>query len=139
MSIPRRHSLAGTNGIPAMNERVYIEVDLERTDLGPGEHGTRPARIHWPDGRSWKIEGVFSRQDFGREIFGNLVTRYTVGIRRQTKTIYHDKTGWADLRLVVIDLSREGKADGGAAAAGAVTSNAAAADLRKTVERNLRP
>lgn len=47
--------------------------------------------------------------------------------------------GWADLRLVVIDLSREGKADGGAAAAGVVTSNAAAADLRKTVERNLRP
>lgn len=94
MPIPRRHSLAGTNGIPAMDERVYIEVDLERTNLGRDEYGTRPARIHWPDGRSWEIEGVFSRQDFGREIFGNLRTRYTVGIRRQTKTTYHDSTGW---------------------------------------------
>lgn len=94
MPIPRRHSLAGTNGIPAMDERVYIEVDLERANLGRDEYGTHPARIHWPDGRSWEIEGVFSRQDFGREIFGNLCTRYTVGIRRQTKTIYHDSTGW---------------------------------------------
>lgn len=94
MPIPRRHSLAGTNGIPAMDERVYIEVDLERTNLGRDEYGTHPVRIHWPDSRSWEIEGVFSRQDFGRKIFGNLCTRYIVGIRRQTKTIYHDSTGW---------------------------------------------
>lgn len=60
MPIPRRHSLAGTNGIPAMDERVYIEVDLERTNLGRDEYGTHPVRIHWPDSRSWEIEGVFS-------------------------------------------------------------------------------
>lgn len=94
MPIPRRHSLAGTNGIPAMDERVYVEVDLERTDLGRDEHGTRPARVRWHDGRSWEIEGVFARQEFGREIFGNLCTRYDITIRRQNRTIWHDKTGW---------------------------------------------
>lgn len=62
--------------------------------------------------------------------------------------------GWADLRLVVVDLSRgdgasrgaaskdamsRDTASGDAAMAGTVTSNAAAADLRRTVERNMRP
>ena len=47
--------------------------------------------------------------------------------------------GWADLRLVVVDLSREGGAKAGRKTAGAVTSNAAASDLRKTVELNMRP
>lgn len=94
MPIPRRHSLAGTNGIPAMNERAYVEVELKRTDLGPDEHGVTPARIIWPDGRSWAIEGVHGKREFGREIFGNLVTRYDITIRRRIKTLYHDKTGW---------------------------------------------
>lgn len=94
MPIPRSHSLAGTNGIPAMNERAYVEVELKRTDLGPDEYGVTPARIIWPDGRSWAIEGVYGKREFGREIFDNLCTRYTFGIRRQTKTIYHGSAGW---------------------------------------------
>ena len=94
MPIPRRHSLAGTNGIPTMPERAYVEVELKRTDLDPDERGVIPTKIIWPDGRSWAIEGVRGRQEFGREIFGNLVLRYDITVRRQSKTLWRDKTGW---------------------------------------------
>ena len=88
------HCLAGRCGIPALEDRVYVQVDLKRIDLAPGEYGESPARIRWRDGRTFEIEGVFGTRHFGREIFGNLVTCYTVGIRHQAKTLWHDDTGW---------------------------------------------
>lgn len=94
MPIPRRHSLAGTCGIPVMGERVYVEVDAESDEAAIGEEGLRPVRIHWADGRSWKVERICGRREFGRRIFGNLCVRYEVVIRTRPKTLWHDKTGW---------------------------------------------
>ena len=52
--IMKKHSLAGTCGIPTEDRRIYIPVDVNGTgdpDRGP----SNPVTIHWPDGRSWQV------------------------------------------------------------------------------------
>lgn len=88
----RGKDLAGTNGIPAHDERVYVEVALSGDRLDG--HAVRPTSITWPDGRSWRLESARPTATFGREIFGNLVVRYDVTIGRSHRTLWRDGRGW---------------------------------------------
>ena len=87
----RGKDLAGTCGIPRHEERTSVQVEM-----GGGENGQieRPVRLAWPDGRSWRVASARPVAEFGREVFGNLVTRWEVTIGRATKALWHDKGGW---------------------------------------------
>lgn len=88
----KKHSLAGTCGIPREAERIYIEVDKTSDDRDgfPAD----PRIIHWPDGRSWHVESIYCRRGFGRAIFGNLCVRFDVCIARQRKTVWWEHGDW---------------------------------------------
>ena len=49
--IMKKHSLAGTCGIPTDAQRIYIPVDANGAD-DPDHGPSDPVTIHWPDGRS---------------------------------------------------------------------------------------
>ena len=87
----RGKDLAGTCGIPRHGERVYVEVEMARS---LGSPLSRPVSITWPDGRSWQVDGARPVAEFGREAFGNLVTRWEITIGRHITTLWHDKEGW---------------------------------------------
>lgn len=89
--IRKGKNLAGTCGIPAMGERLYVSVLYDR---GVEGRGLMPRRITLPDGRSWEVGSILSRREFGREIFGNLVICFEVGLRRGSMTVWYDDTGW---------------------------------------------
>lgn len=91
--IHKRHSLAGTCGIPAEPSRIYIQVDAIAPD-SPTEGPARPQTIHWPDGRSWHVESIYLRQEFGRAVFGNLCVRYDICIAKQRKTVWWEAGRW---------------------------------------------
>ena len=82
---PKRKSLAGRCGIPLERDRVYVEVATATV---------RPVRIHWPDGRSWKIESVYDRREFGRETFGNLCVRWAVCVDRRRRELFWEHGDW---------------------------------------------
>ena len=87
-----RHSLAGTNGIPLEEDRVYVEVECGHGDeLNPYEY---PVRLTWPDGRSWGISASNLERTYGREIFGNYVERYDITIRRKHRTLWRERGRW---------------------------------------------
>lgn len=91
--IMKKHSLAGTCGIPREPERIYIRVDTIADDsptTGPAD----PQYIHWADGRCWKTESIYCRQEFGRMIFGNLCVRYDICIARQRRTLWWENGRW---------------------------------------------
>lgn len=90
MPIPRRRSLAGTNGIPTEPERYAVRRDARDVDFS----SVHPVRVHWPDGRSWQVEGAFSKRAFGRAAFGNLCVRFDVTIARRTKTLWWEAGRW---------------------------------------------
>ncbi|MGO5325699.1 hypothetical protein ACTQXJ_05850 [Collinsella sp. LCP19S3_C6] len=79
--IMKKHSLAGTCGIPTDAQRIYIPVDANGAD-DPDHGPSDPVTIHWPDGRSWKVESIYARQEFGRAIFGNLSMCVTTSASR---------------------------------------------------------
>lgn len=83
-------SLAGTCGIPAEDERIYIGVEVGENVDANGRAYEVLKRVIWPDGRSWKIESTYYYQSYGRSFFGNLVERWEVCIRRQRKTIWRE-------------------------------------------------
>lgn len=91
--IMKKHSLAGTCGIPTDAQRIYIPVDANGAD-DPDHGPSDPVTIHWPDGRSWKVESIYSHQEFGRAIFGNLCVRYDVCVARQRKTVWWEHGDW---------------------------------------------
>ena len=83
----KKHSLAGTCGIPVEGRRIYIDVDTKGSvnfNHGPAD----PRVIHWPDGRSWTVESIYDRREYGRAIFGNLCVEVGVCIAKQRKTIW---------------------------------------------------
>ena len=88
----KKHSLAGTCGIPIEADRIYIEVDKASDDINgfPAD----PRIIHWPDGRFWVVESIYGRYDFGRAIFGNLCVRFDVCIAKQKKTVWWEHGDW---------------------------------------------
>ena len=91
--IMKKHSLAGTCGIPREPERIYIQVDTIADDsptTGPAD----PQYIHWADGRCWKTESIYCRQEFGRMICGNLCVRYDICIARQRRTLWWENGRW---------------------------------------------
>ena len=88
----RGKDLAGTNGIPLHEERVYVQVTMS-DDKGSGR-AVMPARLTWPDGRSWRIASASLVASYGRELFGNQVDRYDVTIARKRRTLWHDRGGW---------------------------------------------
>lgn len=91
--IMKKHSLAGTCGIPTDAQRIYIPEDANGAD-DPDHGPSDPVTIHWLDGRSWKVESIYARQEFGRAIFGNLCVRYDVCIARQRKTVWWEHGDW---------------------------------------------
>lgn len=91
--IMKKHSLAGTCGIPTEDRRIYIPVDVNGTD-DPDRGPSDPVTIHWPDGRSWQVESIYFRSEFGRALFGNLCVRYEVCIAKQRKTVWWEHGDW---------------------------------------------
>lgn len=89
--IRKGKNLAGTCGIPAMGERLYLDVVH---DCDPDGGNPSPREITLPDGRACKVESIIFRHEYGRAIFGNLVTCFEVSIRHGSMAIWHDATGW---------------------------------------------
>lgn len=52
----------------------------------------RPTKIHWEDGRSWKISQVLHMSTFADEDFEGI--RYTLLIDGAEKYLYRDGTKW---------------------------------------------
>ncbi len=91
---PKRKSFAGRCGIPPGRDRVYVVVDtaLDGGALAPAT--ARPVLIHWPDGRSWKVESVYDRREFDREIFGSLCVRWAVRVDRRRRELFWERGDW---------------------------------------------
>lgn len=71
----------------------YIDVDTKGSvnfNHGPAD----PRVIHWPDGRSWTVESIYDRREYGRAIFGNLCVEVGVCIAKQRKTIWWEGGRW---------------------------------------------
>lgn len=83
----KRRSLTGRCGMPTERERVYVQVDIVREGGALAPVAARPVRIYWPDGRSWSIDSIYDRREFGREIFGNLCVRWAVCIARRRREL----------------------------------------------------
>lgn len=87
-------SLAGKLGIPREDERAYVAVDA-RTSIRPGGlPETSPVRVGWPDGRSWPVERVIGRDEYGSLADGNLVVRWRVMIAGRPKILYQESDRW---------------------------------------------
>ena len=65
-------SLAGTNGIPRRDERVYLHVISEASERGE----IRPTAVIWPDGRRFEIASSVVLRQFGRWELGTLCVCY---------------------------------------------------------------
>lgn len=89
-----RKSLAGRCGIPAEADRIYVGVDTQAVNASPTTWDSRPVAVYWPDGRSWKIESIYRKREYGRAEFGNRCVRYDVCIRKQEKTIWCENGAW---------------------------------------------
>ena len=90
-----RHSLAGTNGIPAPSSRTYLHVVAEVTEAGK----ERPLEIIWPDGRRFRVTSSRELRSFGRWEFGTLVVAYEVTLKRRCgsdarRTVWWERGRW---------------------------------------------
>ena len=90
----RRRSLAGRCGIPREDERVYVAVEMAAVCVAPGQRGERPASIRWPDGRAWRIQGVYATQRFGRAELGDLCERWDVEVRGRRVELWRERGAW---------------------------------------------
>lgn len=88
-----KHSLAGTCGIPVEERRIYVDVDAKGA-VGPNHGPADPWVIHWADGRSWTVESIYARREYGRAIFGNLCVEIDVCIAKQRKTVWWENGRW---------------------------------------------
>ena len=71
-------SLAGTNGVPQMDERLYLRVESETSEEGE----TRPLAVLWPDGRRFEVSSSAVLRSLGRWELGTLCVCYEVTLRR---------------------------------------------------------
>ena len=93
MQVQRRF-LAGRCGIPSEFDRMYVQVDTVRDGGALASITERPVCIHWPDGRSWAIDSVYNRREFGREVFGNLCVRWSVRIGCSRRELFWEHGGY---------------------------------------------
>lgn len=87
-------NLAGKLGIPREGDRADVAVDTETVMRPGGIPDMRPVRVRWPDGRSWPIDRVTGRDEYGSPADANLVVRWRVMIGTQPKTLYQEGTRW---------------------------------------------
>ena len=94
MAIPRRKSLAGTNGIPLERDREYavdfILGDLSNPTVGKGSVG----KVVFPNGTVWNVASVLGRREFGRDIFGNLVVHYSLKVGEGSRDLWWEGGRW---------------------------------------------
>ncbi len=77
MTIPKRKSLAGTNGIPLEKDRTCADaVTLGLFSNSAIERGS-VGKVTFPDGRTWNVKSILHKREFGRELFGDLVVHYS--------------------------------------------------------------
>ncbi len=94
MAIPRRRSLAGTNGIPLEKDRLYVKP-LYYGARFPGPDGTgSPAAVVLPGGTVWEIDGVHGGREFGRAMFGNLCVHYSVSVAGVPRDLWWEHGAW---------------------------------------------
>lgn len=94
MTIPKRRSLAGTNGIPLEEDRVYADdVVLEGLD-GPLAGRGFVGRVVLSGGETWNVRSILSRREFGRKIFGNLVVHYSLKVGGGSRDLWWEGGRW---------------------------------------------
>lgn len=87
-------SLAGKLGIPAEADRADVRVDTLHRMRPGGLPAERPVRVMWPDGRSWRVERVIGRDEYGSVADGNLVVRWRVLLAGQPKILFQEGARW---------------------------------------------
>lgn len=87
-------SLAGKLGIPLEADRTDVRVDVLHRMRPGGLPAELPVRVTWSDGRSWHIERIIGRDEYGSKADGNLVVRWRVLIAGQPKVLYQQGSSW---------------------------------------------
>ena len=80
-----------------LTDWMFVEGDIDVDAKGSVNFNHGPADpqvIHWPDGRSWTVESIYDRREYGRAIFGNLCVEVGVCIAKQRKTIWWEGGRW---------------------------------------------
>ncbi len=72
-------SLAGTNGIPLPDQRVYLRVIAETDEEGY----MRPTQIVWPDGRRFDVSSTTLVRTLGRWERGTYTLAYELVFKRK--------------------------------------------------------
>ena len=93
LALFHKHIVPGTCGIPVEERRIYVDVDAKGA-VGPNHGPADPWVIHWADGRSWTVESIYARREYGRAIFGNLCVEIDVCIAKQRKTVWWENGRW---------------------------------------------
>ena len=83
----RRRSLAGTNGIPLEEERVYIAADTCDPSL-------MPMTLYMADGSQRSVRRLISRREYGRDFLGNLCVGLIVDINGRNECIWWEDGRW---------------------------------------------
>lgn len=94
MAIPKRKSLAGTNGIPLEKDRTYADtVTLGSFSNSAVERGS-VGKVTFPGGRTWDVESILHKREFGRELFGNLVVHYSLRVGGSERDLWWEGGRW---------------------------------------------
>lgn len=88
-ALPRGHLRHPHGGPPHLHPG-----GRQRDPTTPTAARPTPVTIHWPDGRSWQVESIYFRSEFGRALFDNLCVRYDVCIAKQRKTVWWEHGDW---------------------------------------------
>lgn len=86
----KKHSLAGTCGIPVEERRIYIDVDTKGSvnfNHGPAD----PRVIHWPDGRRFPIDEILKVSLPGPVLNGSSNQQYAVRFGRWETILYLER------------------------------------------------
>lgn len=83
-------TLAGTNGIPLSDQRVYLRVIAETDESGY----MRPTEIVWPDGRRFSVASTTLVRTLGRWERGNLTYAYELVFKRRNGTEVRRDVWW---------------------------------------------
>ena len=88
-------SLAGTNGVPLPEERMYLRVVAETDEAGE----TRPLAVLWPDGRRFDVASSACVRNLGRWELGTRLAAWEIsfslkGRREVRRILWWERGRW---------------------------------------------